>query len=53
MPSVFSAVWSSMRPGWNAPVHSVRLPGLVMAVAFLVFWFLFPETKARRPGRPA
>lgn len=51
MPSVFNAVWSCMRSGWNAPVHSARLPGLVLAVAFLVLCFLFPETNARRPVR--
>ena len=53
MPSVFTAVWSCMRPGRNAPAHRVRPSGSVMTVAFLVFCFFLPDTNARRPGLPA
>lgn len=41
---------SCMRPGRKAPAHSVRPCPSVMTVAFLVFCFFLPETKARRPG---
>jgi hypothetical protein len=50
IPSVFMAVWSCMRPGRKAPVHSVRPFSSVATVAFFVFCFSFPEMKARRPG---
>jgi hypothetical protein len=50
IPSVFRAVWSCIRPGRKAPVHRVRPLSSVMTVAFLVFCFVFPETKAWRPG---
>ena len=50
---VRTAVWSCMRPGRNAPAHKVAPLPSVMTVAFLVFCFFLPETKARRPGLPA
>lgn len=49
-PSVFTTVWSCIRPGRNAPVHSVRPRSSVTTVAFLVFCRILPDTKARRPG---
>lgn len=53
MPSVRRAVWSCMRPGRNAPAHTVRPFSSVATVALMVFCFFLPETKARRPGLPA
>lgn len=50
MPSVFTTVWSCIRPGRNAPAHRVRPCSSVTTVAFWAFWRIFPETTARRPG---
>lgn len=52
MPSVRTAVASCIRAGRNAPSHSIRLPSSLITVDLIVFCF-FPDTNARRPGRPA
>jgi len=51
--SVSSAVTSCIRPGLNAPSHSIRPSPSLTAVAFLVFCLRLPDTNARRLGRLA
>jgi DNA-directed RNA polymerase specialized sigma24 family protein len=53
MPSVRIAVWSCIRPGRSAPDRRVRPCPSLIVVILMVFCFFLPETKARRPGRPA
>ncbi len=53
LPSVLAAVWSCIRPGRKAPSHKVRPRPPLILVNLMVFCFFFPDTNARRPGRPA
>ncbi len=53
MPSVRTAVASCIRPGRNARARSIRPPSSLITAGLIVFCFFFPDTNARRPGRPA
>lgn len=53
MPSVRRAVRSGIRPGRTTPDSSMRPCPSLNVVVLIVFCRRLPETKARRPGRPA
>ena len=51
MPSVLRAVWSCIRPGRTAPLHSVRPAWSLQVVVLIVFCLRLPDTNPRRPTR--